>query len=81
MSFCHTTNFDTTDVLNEGPVVDGTFVPELPGVSLLRGRFDSSINVMVGHNGDEGFGFPSLLNNTAFSSKQGSLPIHPHNLT
>ncbi|KAJ4993369.1 carboxylesterase family protein [Stagonosporopsis vannaccii] len=49
-----------------GPVVDGTFVPELPGLSLLHGRFDRSVDVLVGHNGNEGFGFPSLQNTTAF---------------
>jgi carboxylesterase type B len=42
-----------------GPVVDGTFVPAMPGKLLLEGRFDKSLNVMVGHNSDEGLEFTS----------------------
>lgn len=42
-----------------GPVVDGTFVPALPGKLLLEGKFDSCINVMVGHNSNEGYFFTS----------------------
>ncbi|KUJ09769.1 alpha/beta-hydrolase [Mollisia scopiformis] len=42
-----------------GPVVDGTFVPAMPGKLLLEGKFDSSLNVMVGHNSDEGLEFTS----------------------
>jgi carboxylesterase type B len=54
-----------------GPVPDGAIVPELPGLLLLHGRFDHSINVMIGHNGDEGVGYPSLANNSAFEGMFG----------
>lgn len=36
-----------------GPVVDGDFLPVLPGEALLHGKFDKSVKVMVGHNADE----------------------------
>jgi cholinesterase len=52
-----------------GPAVDGLFVPETPGLLLLHGRFDKSVEIMVGHNGDEGMGYPSLTNGTAFEGK------------
>lgn len=42
-----------------GPVVDGTFVPDTPGKLLLEGRFDRYINIMVGHNSNEGLIFTS----------------------
>jgi len=44
-----------------GPVVDGIFAPELPGVLLAQGRFDKSLRIMVGHNGDEGLLFVDPL--------------------
>ncbi|KAI9867824.1 MAG: hypothetical protein M1813_007646 [Trichoglossum hirsutum] len=40
-----------------GPVVDGSFVPALPGKLLLQGAFDHSVKVMVGHNFNEGLAF------------------------
>jgi hypothetical protein len=52
-----------------GPVVDGDFVPALPSLLLSHGRFDDSIDVLVGHNGDEGFGYPGLANDTAFDGE------------
>lgn len=39
------------------PVVDGSFVPQLPGQLLLRGAFDKSLRVITGHNIDEGLEF------------------------
>jgi carboxylesterase type B len=36
-----------------GPVVDGDFVPALPGELLLHGQFDKNVKIMVGHNADE----------------------------
>ncbi|KAH6639108.1 Alpha/Beta hydrolase protein [Boeremia exigua] len=51
-----------------GPVVDGTFVPELPSLLFLHNRFDRSVNVMVGHNGDEGVGYPGLTSDAAFDA-------------
>jgi carboxylesterase type B len=40
-----------------GPVVDGSFVPDLPGKLLLQGSFDKKVKVMAGHNSDEGVFF------------------------
>ena len=40
-----------------GPVVDGSFVPGLPGKLLLQGSFDKSVKVMAGHNSNEGVFF------------------------
>lgn len=49
-----------------GPVVDGLFVPALPGISLLNGGFSHDVSVMVGHNKNEGPSFvPPWANNTA----------------
>jgi carboxylesterase type B len=42
-----------------GPVVDGSFVPQLPGKLLAEGNFDRNLNIMVGHNADEGLVFTS----------------------
>ena len=42
-----------------GPVVDSSYVRSLPGVSLLKGHFDASVKVMVGHNSEEGALFAS----------------------
>lgn len=42
-----------------GPVVDGDFVPQLPGQLLLHGQFDHSVKVMTGHNADEALEFTS----------------------
>lgn len=42
-----------------GPVVDGSFVPALPGKLLAEGNFDRNLNIMVGHNADEGLVFTS----------------------
>ncbi|MCJ1251242.1 hypothetical protein MMC30_008473 [Trapelia coarctata] len=49
-----------------GPVVDGLFAPDLPGKLLLQGSYDKNLNVMVGHNANEGLDFadPRLINNT-----------------
>ncbi|KAL2062254.1 hypothetical protein VTL71DRAFT_6520 [Oculimacula yallundae] len=42
-----------------GPVVDGTFVPKLPGVLLSEGKFDTTVKVMVSHTSNEGLQFTS----------------------
>ncbi|KAJ5929927.1 hypothetical protein N7466_005420 [Penicillium verhagenii] len=49
------------------PVVDGTLVPALPGQLLMEGKFDQSLNVMTGHNEDEGILFtpPESANSSA----------------
>ena len=36
-----------------GPVVDGNFVPALPGELLLHGQFAENVSVMVAHNENE----------------------------
>lgn len=53
-----------------GPVVDGTFVPELPGKLLLEGHFDKTLRVMLGHNANEGLLFtsPASNNSNAYAS-------------
>ncbi|MCJ1367175.1 hypothetical protein MMC16_006307 [Acarospora aff. strigata] len=53
-------------VFDYGPVVDGLFVPALPGKLLLQGSFDKSVKVMVGHNANEGLVFtPPFVTTTA----------------
>ena len=43
-----------------GPVVDGTFVPDMPGKLVAQGRFDTSLNaIMMGTNFNEGVLFDS----------------------
>ncbi|KAI9770428.1 MAG: hypothetical protein M1840_003314 [Geoglossum simile] len=56
-----------------GPVVDGTFVPALPGQLLLQGAFDHNVKVMVGHNADEGLFFtdPSVTDDSKFAAYFG----------
>ncbi|KAF2100145.1 alpha/beta-hydrolase [Rhizodiscina lignyota] len=50
-----------------GPVVDGVFVPALPGQLLSYGAFDSRVRIMTGHNADEGLDFTPyyIQNDTA----------------
>ena len=50
------------------PTVDGSFVPGEPGKLLLQGSFHKNLNIMVGHNADEGLAFtnPAILNNTVY---------------
>ena len=40
-----------------GPVVDGTYVPDLPGRLLAEGKFHKDIKIMVGYNRREGMIF------------------------
>ena len=51
-----------------GPVVDGVFVPDIPAKLLMSGRFDKSVDMMMGHNLNEGalFASPFITNETAF---------------
>lgn len=50
---------------NFGPAVDGFFVPAMPGKLLLDGNFDKNLNIMVGHNLNEGLLFTDpLINDT-----------------
>ena len=58
-----------------GPVVDGKFVPCLPGELFLTGQFDTSLNLMIGHTADEGlfFSSPYIQNNADFSGYVSTL--------
>ncbi|KAJ5797300.1 uncharacterized protein N7503_006596 [Penicillium pulvis] len=49
------------------PVVDGTFVPALPGQLLMDGKFDHNLTVMSGHNTEEGLEFtpPASISSSA----------------
>lgn len=61
-----------------GPVVDGSFVPEMPGNLLSRGAYDHSVKLLVGHNADEGILFttPYLENEQDFVQYwKGLLPV------
>ena len=42
-----------------GPVVDGDFIPEVPGVLLHQGKYDKNVELIVGHTSDEGIGMAS----------------------
>ncbi|KAJ4405105.1 hypothetical protein N0V91_005467 [Didymella pomorum] len=54
-----------------GPTVDGNFVPLQPGQLLAQGRFDKDVNVMVGHNANEGplFTAPSIQSDAALRTQ------------
>jgi carboxylesterase type B len=54
-----------------GPTVDGSFVPALPGQLLLDGDFDHNLNIMVGHNADEGLLFtsPASVNSSGLAEQ------------
>lgn len=52
-----------------GPVVDGLFAPALPGRLLLQGSFDKNLNIMVGHNTNEGLTFIDPAVNTSSIGK------------
>jgi cholinesterase len=43
---------------------------------MYHGRYDHSVNVMLGHNGNEGFGYPGLQNDTAFDGESSSQLQH-----
>ncbi|KAG4439805.1 hypothetical protein IFR05_004703 [Cadophora sp. M221] len=51
-----------------GPVVDGVLIPNIPSKMLLNGQFDTSVELMIGHNLNEGalFASPFITNETAF---------------
>ena len=52
-----------------GPAVDGLIAPAIPGKLLLQGSYDKNLNIMVGHNADEGLDFtnPFITNDTSFN--------------
>ena len=51
-----------------GPVVDGSFVPQLPGLLFLEGKYAKDVQVMVSQVADEGalFTDPATTNETYF---------------
>ena len=53
-----------------GPVVDGTFTPEMPGKLLAQGDYDHNLKVMVGHNANEGLLFtpPTSQNGSTYKA-------------
>ncbi|KAJ6016159.1 hypothetical protein N7540_010750 [Penicillium herquei] len=67
------------------PVVDGTFVPELPGQLLLEGRYDHNLTVMVGHTSNEGVEFtsPDSMNSSTYLTTllKKSFPFIKPNVT
>ena len=42
-----------------GPVVDGDYLPDLPGVLLAQGKYIKSVHLITGHCSDEGLLFTS----------------------
>ena len=65
----------TYGLFTYGPVVDGKFAPRLPSELLLTGQFDHSLNLMLGHNADEGLLFtsPYVQNNSDFDNYVSSV--------
>lgn len=53
-----------------GPVVDGTYVPELPSVLMRKGKSKKSLNVLTAHNSDEGYIFTSPFLDDTFIASQ-----------
>lgn len=53
-----------------GPTVDGGYVPDLPGVLLLDGKFNDEVELMLGHNSNEGASFvsPAINDTDAFTA-------------
>ncbi|KIW06522.1 uncharacterized protein PV09_02956 [Verruconis gallopava] len=58
-----------------GPVVDGDFVPDLPGNLLAYGYFDKNVSILAGHNMREGYTFtsPFMQNDSAVISQLKSI--------
>lgn len=42
-----------------GPVIDGSYIPDLPGVLLEEGKYNKSVKIITGHCSDEGLLFTS----------------------
>ncbi|KAJ9259629.1 hypothetical protein DTO212C5_8583 [Paecilomyces variotii] len=53
-----------------GPVVDGSFVIDLPSRLLANGKFTTAVKIMTGHNSDEGvlFASPYIKTNHDYES-------------
>ncbi|KUJ08106.1 alpha/beta-hydrolase [Mollisia scopiformis] len=52
------------------PTVDGDYITDILGISLLRGEFDPTISVISAHNSNEGFVYtdPSATNSSALET-------------
>lgn len=61
-----------------GPVVDNTYVRDLPGRLLLKGEFHKDINAMIGHNRQEGTIFTPPWIRTRKEFKAHMLKLFPH---
>ena len=53
-----------------GPVVDGKYIPDLPGVLLAKGKYVKSVRIMTSHCSDEGLLFtsPFITNGSDYST-------------
>ncbi|KAI9710447.1 MAG: hypothetical protein M1812_007415 [Candelaria pacifica] len=53
-----------------GPVVDGDYVPQLPGQLLLQGKFHKDVTLMIGHQSNEGLRYtsPFIQTEAAFTT-------------
>jgi carboxylesterase type B len=60
-------NTEAVGTFTYGPVVDGHFVPDLPGVLFANGSFDTSVQILAGQNRREGYLFtdPTLRDDAA----------------
>lgn len=75
-NFRHIRDYSEWGSYTYGPVVDGEFVPNLPGKLLESGGFDHNVKVMVGHNANEGAYFtPPYVTDTSMIKKQLKLVI------
>jgi carboxylesterase type B len=66
----HSNRFGSFADCDTDPVVDGEFVPALPGKLLLQGGYDKSLKIMTGHNINEGIEFmdPFAQDETRFEA-------------
>ena len=61
-----------------GPLVDGCYIPDLPGRLLLEGKFHHNVQIMLGHNFLDSFIFISLfLTNTTSAFNQQLIQQFP----
>jgi cholinesterase len=80
---CFLQDFEADEVVTIGPVLDDDRYTEYPPFLLRQGQFDHSIQVMGGHNSNEGllFASPFIHNGTQFGSNiallfpQASRPV------
>ena len=66
----HSKRFSSFTDWNTDPVVDGEFVPALPGKLFLQGGYDKSLKIIAGHNINEGIEFmdPFAQDETRFEA-------------